>query len=183
MQRLTHRLPAEQHGLDGDQLGIASEIDIERTGQAPTIEQDRLLRQPGKQGSGRKPQAVRDDGIRPRLAIDALAGLSGYASRGSGGQFHLRAEAVAAGQPARRVDEDRLRRVVAQRTREAQLGAALLEKPVEMGPAVARLEENARLPIGVLDARRCESLEIGYRQHRQGCFPSGSARRLKAHQT
>jgi hypothetical protein len=37
--------------------------------------------------------------------------------------------------------------------------------------------------MGALHPRRCEGLEIGYRQHRQGSFPSGMVGKAKAHQT
>ena len=52
LHRLAHRGAAEHHDLAEQKRGVFREIDIDPPRNARPVEQDGLLRQPGKMGAG-----------------------------------------------------------------------------------------------------------------------------------
>src|SRR5262249_15304118 len=107
--RFAHAGAAEHHRFGEHETRIRRKIDIDRAVKSRTVEQDRLLRQPGKRSvlAGGKPDA--DTGIRPKRAVDLLGGRA----RDRNPRFvtcrDFEIVAVPAGNPARRVDEHRLK--------------------------------------------------------------------------
>ena len=130
-----HRLAAEEHGLDGAEGCALGEIDVESAAELCALEEDGLLRQPVEPGIGFGSELHGDPGIGAERAVDALAGLRRQDERcaGAGGRFP--AHIVAAGQPAGRVDQHRLQRVVV-RVGQPDFRAALLVEHCESRAAI-----------------------------------------------
>jgi hypothetical protein len=160
---LAHGQPAEQRRLDDQCFRTLGEVYLEPTGEAGAVVDDGFLRQPGDARAFRCRQPDRGAGLAGAGAVELFARLGGHGDRRAGPGLDLPGDAVAAGQAARRVDQDRFQRI-GLHLRHADLGGALLIKPPDAGEAARLAHGKARPRIDAL--RRKLSHLAGGHQHR-----------------
>ena len=76
--------PPEDHRFDDQQLGIGRNIHINRSRKARAVEQDRFLRQPGKEACHRGFETDADPRDTFPSAIDFFSRLGGHHQLGLG---------------------------------------------------------------------------------------------------
>ena len=127
---LAHGQPAEQRRLDDQCFCTLGEVDLEPPGEGGAVVDDGLLRQPGDTRAFRCRQPDRGAGLAGAGAVELFARLGGHGDRRAGSSLDLPGDAVAAGQAARSVDQDRFQRIRPY-PRHAYLGGTFLIKPLD----------------------------------------------------
>ena len=102
--------------LDGEQAGIARERDLGAPIEPRSVEENGGLRQPGEPGAGAERKLDADLGLAIAGAINFLRRGGGDGRLGAGRQRHRDIDAVAAGQPAGRIEQNGLGRRTRART-------------------------------------------------------------------
>ena len=138
---------------------IAGERDLGAPIEPRLVEQDGRLRQPGEPGARRPASSsTRDLGLAVAGAIDLLGRGRGDGRLGAGAQRHLDVDAVAAGEPAGRVEQHGLGR----RRRRPDLG------------------KRTRAAPGLMQDVRARSARPGARSRAGPSLPSAAARSAPA---